>query len=266
MSPLHSPTASKVILQSNLQLNGRADKKPVSVKRPVGQVLGTERWQWCLARPPQRTQGPGRSLFIRIKREEVVLGVPGVEKLRDPLQPPAILTKLEVLRQAEIVLKMVWLPKGVPEKRHSGNDRTVCELAVPVVVQARERGKRRAGAPLENRANQKPERHLPHATQYPAMTDIVSAPAVLGTEVIGVFVVDSQKVPFVRVIVPVIGQSVTGLKLEPGNAALQSYDDRIVVRTSAAFLLAQNTESAVGPDKRIESRPGHRRRRIVQCQ
>src|SRR6266540_3374154 len=169
-------------------------------------------------------------------------------------------------RQAEIVLKMVWLPKGVPEKRHSGNDRTVCELAVPVVVHAREGGKRRTGTPLENRAGRKTPRHPPHATQYPAMTDIIPAPAVLGTEVIGVFVVDAEKVPFVRVVVPVVGQCVAGLKLEPGEPALQSYDDRIVVRTSAAFLLPQNPESGVGPGKRIESRPGHRRRRIVQCQ
>src|SRR6266508_1995029 len=230
MSPLHSPTASKVILQSNLQLNGRADKKPVGVKRPVGQVLGTERWQWCLARPPQRTQGPGRTLFIGVEREEVVLGLPGVEKLRDPLQT-AILTKLEFLRHAEIVLKVVWLPEGVPEKRHPGNDRTVRELAVPVVIHAREGGKRRTGTPLENRAGRKPQRHPPHATQYPAMTDIIPAPAVLGTEVIGVFVVDAEKVPFVRVVVPVVGQCVAGLKLEPGEPALQSYDDRIVVRT-----------------------------------
>src|SRR5437762_955166 len=198
MSPLHSPTASKAILQSNLQLNGRADKKPVGVKRPVRQVLGTERWQWGLARPPQRTKAPDRTLFIGVEREEVVLGLPGVEKLRDPLQT-AILTKLEFLRHAEIVLKVVWLPEGVPEKRHPGNDRTVRELAVPVVVHAREGGERRAGAPLENRADGKAPRHPPHATQYPAMTDVVPAPAVLGIELIGVFVVDSEKVSFVRV-------------------------------------------------------------------
>ena len=64
---------------------------------------------------------------------------------------------------------------------------------------------------------------------HPAMANIVPAPTVLRSEVVSIFVGNSQVIPFVGIIVSVVGQGVAGLKLKCAVAAPEAKDNGIIV-------------------------------------
>ena len=104
----------------------------------------------------------------------------------------------------------------------------------------------------------KPEGQIVHSAEHPTMPDIVSAPAILVSEVEGILVGDSSEVPLVGIVVAVIAESVVGVKLQlAGITALERKRERIVVRSSRALLRAHDGEVRVGPIGCVKTRPDH---------
>ena len=59
-----------------------------------------------------------------------------------------ILSQGEPLHYTEVLLEMVWLAKGIPEKRNSVDDWTIGKLAISIAVPAGEGAEGCSRAPL----------------------------------------------------------------------------------------------------------------------
>jgi hypothetical protein len=92
------------------------------------------------------------------------------------------------------------------------------------------------------------------------MSDVIPAPAVFRVQVISVLVNDSQIIPFVGIIVSVVRERIAGLKLKAAVSVPETENDGVVIGSSAALLLPQDTERRIRPEKAIKSRSQHRRR------